>query len=153
MSHGSSPYRTKELTQRAASLFEWIYFKGKVKALFAPLTGQSRTIPFLSDTEVDMSQLTVEQVGLQPIRVDRIIGTLGRMNYDREFYPLQHRDKKRWMSVAIAMMSDVTVLAPISVIQIEDDYYTSDGNHRVSVARTLNKLYIDANVTRWTLPT
>ena len=152
MPNSSSTYRTNNLTQRAGSMFEWLYFKAKVKAIWASFTGESRTIPFLSDTEVDMSQVKVENLGVQPIRISQIVGTLGRMNYDKEFCPLQHRDKKRWMSVAIAMMSDVTSLAPISVVQVGDVYYTSDGNHRVSVARTLDKLFIDANITRWTLP-
>lgn len=148
----NNAYRNNRLTQQAGTLFEWIYFKGQLMAWLAKLTGQSRLIPYLSNSEYDMTQIKVERLGLQPVRIEQIIGTIGRMNYDKDFYPLQRRDKKRWMSVAIAMMGDVTSLSPIEVIQVDDKYYTSDGNHRVSVARTLNKLFIDAHVTHWTFP-
>jgi len=151
MYNGTSRY-SSNLIQRAGSLFEWIYLKAKVKAFMAQLLGQSRTIRYLDSAVGDMTDVKVEYLGVQPIRLSQVVGTQGRMNYDVEFLPLQRRDKKRWMSVAMAMMSDVTSLMPIHVVQVGDDYYTGDGNHRVSVARTLNKLYIDADVTRWILP-
>ncbi len=138
--------------QRAGSLFEWLYFKGQIKGLIARILGQSRMIRYLDSAVVNTADVEVEQVGLQAIRIQQIVGTQGRLNYDIEFCPLQRRDKKRWMSVAIAMMTDATTLSPITVIQVGDDYYTADGNHRVSVARTLNKLFIDAYVTRWHVP-
>lgn len=149
MHHRPSAHRNNVLTQRAASLFEWLWFKAHILKLLAPFRKDDRTIPFLSDESIDMSQITVVKLDMQPIRLESIVGTQGRMNYDKDFLPLQHRDKKRWMSVAIAMMGDPTVLAPISVVQIDDRYYTSDGNHRVSVAKALDKLFIDANVTQW----
>lgn len=148
----NSQRRSKTLTQRAGSLFEWIYLKGQIKAVIAKFTGESRTIRFLDTVVENMDDVIVENLGVHPIRIEQIVGTCGRMNYDKDFYPLQHRDKRRWMSVAIAMMDTVTNLSPIHVVQIGNDYYTADGNHRVSVARALNKLYTDADITRWTLP-
>ena len=142
-------HHSKVLIQRAGSLFEWLWLKGQLWAVIASFTKQSREIPFLSNEDFDSDVLDIEQVGVHPIRVLEIKGTVGRMNYDKDFYPLQRRDKRRWMSVAVAMMGDVTSLAPISVVEFEQKYYTSDGNHRVSVARALDKLYIDANITRW----
>jgi len=151
MYDGSSRH-SANLVQRAGSLFEWLYFKGQFKAIIARFTGQSRTIRYLDSAVSDMEDVEVEKLGVHPIRVEKIVGTQGRMNYDIDFNPLQRRDKKRWMSVAIAMMSDVTLLGPIHVVQVEDAFYTSDGNHRVSVARALDKLYMDADITRWILP-
>lgn len=151
MYDGSSRH-SNSVVQRAGSLFEWIYLKAKVKAFIARFTGESRTIRYLDSMVADMSDVQVKHLGVHPIRVEHIVGTQGRMNYDKDFLPMQHRDKKRWMSVAVAMMSDATLLSPISVVQVGDEYFTSDGNHRVSVARTLNKLYIDADITRWTVP-
>lgn len=151
MVYGSSRHSNNHI-QRAGSLFEWLYFKGQVKGLIARITGQSRTIRYLDSVVGDMDEVNVEHLGVHPVRLEHIVGTQGRMNYDKDFCPLQRRDKKRWMSVCVAMMSDVTSLSSISVVQVGDEYFTSDGNHRVSVARTLNKLYIDADITRWTLP-
>lgn len=148
----TSQRHSANLIQRAGSLFEWLYFKGQIKAFIAKFTGESRTIRYLDSMVGDMDDVDVEHLGVHPIRVEQIVGTQGRMNYDKEFCPLQRRDKKRWMSVAVAMLSDVTLLSPITVVQVGEEFFTADGNHRVSVARTLNKLYMDADITRWTIP-
>lgn len=148
-SQSTSNYRSANLRNRAGRAFEWLWCKGKIKAMLASVTRESRLIPYLGYELIEQLQIEVEQIGLQPIRVSEIVGTLGRMNYDKDFNPLQHRDKKRWMSVAIAMMSSTTTLAPIDVVQYNGKYYASDGNHRVSVARHLNKLYLDANIVLW----
>ncbi len=153
MNQHRTRHHSPNLVQRAGSLFEWIFIKAKIKGWIAKITGESRTIRYLDSMVETMDDVEVEHLGVHPIRVENIVGTQGRMNYDKEFFPLQHRDKKRWMSVAVAMMSDITSLSPISVVQVGDEYFTSDGNHRVSVARALNKLYMDADITRWTQDT
>lgn len=148
----SNAYRNRAIHQRASNMFEWIWLKAIVLGWWAHIRGQSRQIPLLSADEIDSKQIAVEQVGLRPVPVDKIIGTQGRMSYDKDFFPLQRRDKNRWVSVAFAMMNDPTCLSPISVTQVGDVYYTADGNHRVSVARALDNLYIDADVKRWLIP-
>ena len=151
MRDSSSIYRRRRYLQRAASQFERLWLQGKIKAMIAHLSGETRTIPYLDDEVEGRFRAKVEHLGVRPIRLNQIVGTRARMIYDRDFLPLQREDKKRWMSVAMAMMEDVTKLRPISVVQIEDRYYTLDGNHRVSVARTLGKLYMDADVTLWSM--
>lgn len=147
----SSVYRRRRLAQRAGSQFEWLWWRGNVKAILARVTGDDRAIHYLDDAVRDLARLNVEHLGVRPIRVDQIVGTQGRISYDKDFLPLRREDRKRWMSVAVAMMEDVTSLKPISVVQISDVYFTLDGNHRVSVARALGKLYMDADVTRWVM--
>ena len=144
-------YRRRKRAQRAGSLFEWLWWQGQVKAFAARLRGESRAIPYLDNEVAGRTRLAAQHLGVRPIRLRQIVGTQGRISYDCEFLPLQREDRKRWMSVAVAMMEDVTSLSPISVVQVDERYFTLDGNHRVSVARTLNKLYIDAEVTRWLL--
>lgn len=136
---------------RAERLFERAWRLGQIKRILALFTGQSRLMPLLSDVEARADHIEREDPVRQAVRLENIIGTHGKLSFDRDFLPLQRRSKDRWMGICVAMQRDLISLPPISVIQVGDDYYVHDGHHRVSVARRLNYLYIDGNVTRWTV--
>jgi len=40
-------------------------------------------------------------------------------------------------------------LPPIELVQVGNKYYVRDGHHRISVARRLGKIDVDAEVTAW----
>jgi hypothetical protein len=40
-------------------------------------------------------------------------------------------------------------LPPVVLVQVGDIYFVRDGHHRISVARALGQLNIDARVTVW----
>lgn len=141
---------TPRLQDRAESLFERSWRKGQWKRIWAALTGQSRLIPLLKNHY--SPDITTHELGICEIRIEQIIGTEGKLSFDKDFLPLQRRSKSRWVSVAVAMMSDATLLPPIDTVQIGDDYYVRDGHHRVSVARALGHIYIDGEVTLWKSP-
>ncbi len=62
----------------------------------------------------------------------RIQGSEGRCrDFDRGFAPLQDHTRERWLSVAVAWLQG------------------HDGHHRISVARALGCVDIDASVTVW----
>ena len=74
--------------------------------------------------------------GVRDIPLDAIRGTLEpnrASQFDTEFRPAE-RTRARWQHVWLAEQSGRT-LAPISVVQIGDEYAIRDGHHRVSVAR------------------
>ncbi len=144
-----SPYRQRQIAQHANDLFERVYFRGQLKQWIARFMRQSRDLPLLSKVEGKYPAVPIVELGDQPVRLENIIGTTARRNFDRDFYPLQRRSKNRWTSIAQAMMTDQTSLPLIEVVQVGTDYFVTDGNHRVSVAKALNHLYIDGNVTRW----
>ena len=139
---------TPQLQDRAESLFERSWRKGQLKRIWAALTGQSRLIPLLSNHH----STDITPLGICEVRIEQIIGTEGKLSFDKDFLPLQRRSKSRWVSVAVAMMSDATLLPPIDTVQVGDDYYVRDGHHRVSVARALGHIYIDSEVTLWGTP-
>jgi hypothetical protein len=85
--------------------------------------------------------------GLQTITLASIVGTteLDKARaFDRCFRPPQW-SRGRWQLLWIAR-SRGTTLPPISVYRVGDRHYVRDGHHRVSVARALGELTIEAEV-------
>jgi hypothetical protein len=86
---------------------------------------------------------------VQTVRVQQIRGSESRSrDFDADFHPLREFNRFRWISVAAARLDGLS-LAAVELIQIGDEYYVRDGHHRVSVARALGELYIEARVTVW----
>jgi hypothetical protein len=52
------------------------------------------------------------------------------------------------MSVAKARLQGAT-LPPVDLVQVSDVYFVRDGHHRISVAKALGQVDIDADVTVW----
>lgn len=83
---------------------------------------------------------------LETIRVDRIVGSVGRYNdFTRAFLPREGADPERWQKLDAAL-ARLEPLPPIEVYQIGDIYFVRDGHHRVSVARANGVEFIEANV-------
>lgn len=142
--------REGQIVLQARSLFNRALNLGRGKALWARLLGRSRELRFLGDVSQQRTVTTHEPLGVQPVRLSRIVGSQGKADdFDSEFFPRNRYSQDRWLSVAIAMLADVTSLPPVELVQVGDSYYVIDGHHRVSVARTLGYLFIDADVTRW----
>jgi hypothetical protein len=90
-------------------------------------------------------------LGVQPAPLAQIQGSEGRTrDFDAAFRPLREHGRERWMSVARACLGD-TPLPAVELIRAGDIYYVRDGHHRISVARALGQLEIDALVTIWEL--
>ena len=84
--------------------------------------------------------------GLQPVPLDRIVGSLGRSgDFDRIFRPIQRNLESKWVSVNSASSAGVR-LPPISLYRVGDAYFVVDGHNRVSVARQQGQAFIDAEV-------
>lgn len=87
-------------------------------------------------------------LGLQPIRLDSIAGTVDRVGggFDRSFRPTSDKDRERWVRSAAAMRRGEP-LEPISVYRVGDVHFVRDGHHRVSVARAAGHDVIDGYTT------
>ncbi|MDZ4159036.1 MAG: DUF4032 domain-containing protein, partial [Anaerolineaceae bacterium] len=53
--------------------------------------------------------------------------------------------RSRWMNIDRAHLANI-ILPPIEVYKIGEAYFVKDGNHRVSVAREREQVFIDAEV-------
>ena len=91
-------------------------------------------------------------LGIKEIPLGKIVGSVEKYSYfDKNFVPKNNIVKQRWISIYTAYMAE-TMLPPVILYKIKDDYYVSDGNHRVSVAKFLNFASIEAEVEEF-LPT
>jgi hypothetical protein len=87
--------------------------------------------------------------GEQDIPIDRITGSVSRENdFDNNFRPLKKHLRDRWIAVYESFEADR--FTPIQLYKIGNDYYVEDGHHRVSVAHTLGRLSLRAQV--WEIP-
>jgi ParB-like nuclease domain len=85
--------------------------------------------------------------GRREIPVDAIFATTEpnrSFQFDSDFRP-NGQTRARWQSVFLAHLRGA-VLPPISVVQVGDSYAIRDGHHRVSVAKALGAVTIDAVV-------
>ena len=88
-------------------------------------------------------------IGVKDIHLDQIIGTLNRgSDFDNKFRPLEKHLLNRWVNIFVEL--DPDGWEPILVHKIGERYYVEDGHHRVSVARSLGMLFIQAKV--WEYP-
>jgi hypothetical protein len=109
----------------------------------------SRRLLDLSEIEGTCRVEARSYAGLHAVPIREIQGSEGRSNdFDRDFHPLQDHCKGRWLRVAAARDQD-KALPPVVLVQVGNVYFVRDGHHRISVARALGQLDIDAEVTVW----
>ena len=107
-----------------------------------------------SFTEIQKEENAYNSVnlGIKEIPLDKIVGSVEKYSYfDKNFVPKNDIVKQRWINIYVGYMID-SMLPPIILYKIKDDYYVYDGNHRVSVAKFLNFASIEAEVEEF-LPT
>jgi len=93
-------------------------------------------------------------VGIEPIRVDSIVGTADRRpEFGPGFLPKEFEGRERWRRVEQAFPA--SDFPPIVVFRVGEVYFVVDGHHRVAVAKQRGIEYIDAEITeldsRWPL--
>ncbi len=121
--------------------------KAQLQEILSRLTGGPNEL--LSYEEVRQKLKAIESSTriLKEIPLDAIIGSVGRYNdFTRDFLPRMESDLTRWASV-MEQTIGLEGLPPIEVYKIGEVYFVKDGNHRVSVARTLEASHIQAYVT------
>ncbi len=85
--------------------------------------------------------------GRRTVEVSRIVGSVGKHDqFDPNFMPLSGASAEKWKRIDRAFRLGVELPA-VSLLELGGDYFVSDGNHRVSVARFQGVEWIDAEVT------
>ena len=75
--------------------------------------------------------------GIRSVPLDRIVGSVGRYHdFDDRFRFKQNIPSERLQSIRKAMREG-RALKPVELYQIKEEYYVSDGNHRISAAKEL----------------
>lgn len=118
-------------------------------ALFQHRVQSLKNLVFRQRPASHLNPVKAQQIidrGVQTIPVDAIAGSAsGNQNFDDAFNPRHVNLRERWAQVRAAYYED-RGLPAIEVYQLEDSYYVIDGHHRVSVARFIDQVYIDAHV-------
>ena len=123
--------------------------RGRWGQLWAKLTGRSRRLLALEELKTASSARARSQLGVRTVPIRQIRGSESRsQDFDCDFNPLQDHNKGRWLSVATAWRRG-RMLPPVELIQVGDLYFVRDGHHRISVARAMGQLEIEAEVTVW----
>jgi hypothetical protein len=131
-----------EMYSRARDRAQW----GRVRSV---LSGHSRCLVDLSEVGVACAVGAPRYAGMRTVPIDQIRGSQGRSNdFDRDFNPLQARTRDRWLGIAGARGRGQT-MPPVDLIRVGDVYFVQGGHHRISVARALGQLDIEAEVTVW----
>ena len=126
----------------AGKLFDQAYSKAKRQGRWAKLTGKGNKLPVLPH----QAWAAHRSMGNTVVPLAKIIGTEGRGDdFDANFNPLKESDRDRWIGVAAARQRG-GVLPAVELLQAEDGYYVRDGHHRISVAKMMGQLEIDARI-------
>lgn len=85
-------------------------------------------------------------MGNRTVPIKQVAGSEGRYHdFNKFFLPRREHLRQRWQRVDEAHIKDI-ILPPILLYEIGGLYFVRDGNHRVSVAKTQNVEFIDAEV-------
>ncbi len=109
------------------------------------LRRSKRLLPF--DEVKDKLELWhVRDIGLKSVPLGAIVGSQGRYrNFTHHFLPLDESLRNRWKQVETAVASGKD-LPPVELYKMCNAYFVKDGHHRVSVAKSKNKVCIEAKV-------
>jgi hypothetical protein len=80
------------------------------------------------------------------VSLSRIAGSEGRSeDFDADFYPLRGHLQERWVGIAAARRQGIP-LPPVELVEAAGRYYVRDGHHRISVARVMGQVEIEARI-------
>jgi hypothetical protein len=136
------------LCQRALDRFNAARRAAALERLKSLLFGRTRHL--LNLAAIPPGQVRGRHYGgIKCVSLNQIYGSMNRTgDFDHHFHPLDDRLRDRWVSVAMAQSQDIP-LPPVSLVQVGACYFVEDGHHRVSVARALGQIAVEAEVTVW----
>jgi hypothetical protein len=87
--------------------------------------------------------------GRSTVEVSRIVGSAGKHEqFDDAFMPLRGASPDRWKRIDRAYRTGGE-LPPVTLLDLDGDYFVKDGHNRVSVARFHGAEWVDAEVTEF----
>jgi hypothetical protein len=135
------------MIDQSVTLYTHVRSQGWWSQVRSALTGRSHCLLPLAEVDAASTAHARCCARIQTVPISQIRGSEGRSrDFDRNFNPLQSHTKDRWLSIAGALQRG-RVLPPVELIQVRDVYFVRDGHHRISVARALGQLDIEAKVT------
>ncbi|HEX2728993.1 MAG TPA: hypothetical protein VHM16_04510 [Rubrobacteraceae bacterium] len=122
-------------------------FMARMAARLRGDPGMGGMIPF-EDSRRSAGADNRVYLGGRVVEVARVVGSVGRhREFDRDFMPTK-ASAERWKRVDRAFHRGID-LPPVTLYEIDGEYFVHDGNHRVSVAHYHGVEWIEAEVTRF----
>lgn len=126
----------------ALSLFNRARSNGLLRRWWGSLTGRSTALRVLAHLPVERQAPHHNHVVF--VSLSRIVGSESRSeDFDNRFNPLNPHNMERWLGIAAARRSGVA-LPPVELVRDGGEFYVRDGHHRISVAKALGQLDIEA---------
>jgi DNA-binding Lrp family transcriptional regulator len=124
-----------------SSLAQWL------SKVFGPKSrSRAEEIKSFRKNLVEDEALDTRDLGTRPVRLEKIIGSVGRYHdFDSTFQLKDHLPHERLESVK-KMMREGKPLTPVELYQLKDEYYVLDGHHRVSAAKEFGYEEIEARI-------
>ncbi|BDU50165.1 DUF4032 domain-containing protein [Haliovirga abyssi] len=98
------------------------------------------------EVQKENSAYTSVNLGIKDVLIKDIKGSVQKyMDFNKNFVPKNSVIEERWCSIYLAFVNEKP-LPPLELYKIKDEYFVYDGNHRVSVAKFLNFVRIEAEV-------
>jgi hypothetical protein len=142
-------YQRSLTRSQAGEQFRRLHGQAVRHRFWSALTGKQQSLLNLDDAQQQMTTGSRSHRGVQLVPLAQIRGSEGRSNdFDVEFRPLREHNRDRWVDIAIARSED-RALPPVSLVQINNLYFVRDGHHRISVAKMMGQVDIEAEVTIW----
>ena len=139
---GANPKSQFNTHKAARNLFNRALRDGLAHRLWGRLSGHSTALRTLAHTPV--AQTAAHPQRLASIPLDQIVGSESRSeDFDNHFNPLKAHLSQRWAGIAMARRNGVA-LPPVELVRDGDEYFVRDGHHRISVAKMLGQLEIEA---------
>jgi hypothetical protein len=143
---GDGPADRHNLRGQALRLFSTMMANGKMRRVLKTLKRKSSRLLDRAAVQCAACISSRHYAGHQSIPIGLIKGSEGRMeDFDDTFYPRHERMRSRWLNVASLRLAGVA-LPPVELIHSGGIYFVRDGHHRISVAKALGEVYIDAEV-------
>jgi hypothetical protein len=128
------------------SLYWQALFLGSLHRLWARLTSRPTHLLDMDETLCCKHIEGSHYAGVHPVEIDQINGTEGKGDaFDSGFYPTKEITRSRWLGIAKELLHGRD-LPPVELVEVEGKYYVRDGHHRISVARSIGQLYIEAEI-------
>ncbi|MGE5176871.1 MAG: hypothetical protein ACM3JJ_10905 [Hyphomicrobiales bacterium] len=123
-----------------------------MEELLGILTGRPVELLPFEEVKEELHLRRFEDRGVLEVRLDRIVGTVGRgHDFTRAFLPRHESLRDRWGRVT-ALAEGPEGFPPVELYKVGDAYFVVDGHHRVSVARRMGLRAIEAHVREFLAP-
>ncbi len=110
------------------------------------LSGHSRELLSFEEVQSKLHLGGCIYQGIKTVPLAKVVGSVNRyLDFDRRFLPTSSNTAERWKRINTAWYKEVS-LPPVVLYKVGELYFVVDGNHRVSVARSHNQEFIDAEV-------